>query len=298
MSFTAIAALIDNPLTHPDGRDFCAILGANPSKGARSPLLWNAAFVAHSVDMTMLPLDVTSERLPALLEALQNNRHFLGGAIAVPHKEAVARWLDGRLADPAQSIGAVNCLFRGADARLWGTNTDGEGALASFVERFGSLAGKRVLQLGVGGSGKAVAAFFRSALGERGRLLLSSRSDAAERAAAVLNARAVPWSGLEQVLGDVDVLVNCTSVGSGSQIDAMPLSEAQLAKLSPHAVVFDIVYQPAPTLLLSKAQARGHAILDGTGMNLEQAVIAFGRVAPAPRGPATTRAAMEAAKRT
>jgi hypothetical protein len=38
-------------------------------------------------------------------------------------------------------------------------------------------------------------------------------------------------------------------------------------------------------------------VLDGTAMNLEQAVLAYGYAAPAPRGPQVTRAAMEEAKK-
>jgi shikimate dehydrogenase len=95
-TFAQVAALASNPLTYPEGKPFAAILGANPSRGARSPLLWNAAFQAHGVDAEMLPLDVSAEGLIPLLDVLDATPTFIGGAIAVPHKEAVARWLGER----------------------------------------------------------------------------------------------------------------------------------------------------------------------------------------------------------
>jgi shikimate dehydrogenase len=296
-TFATAAALLDNSLSYPDQQMFAAILGATPSKGARSPVLWNAAFEAHGVQAKMLPFDIPAQRLETLLTTLDDIPQFVGGAIAVPHKEAVASWLGNRVAEPARSIGAVNCLYRGPDGRLRGTNTDGEGALSAYESQFGSLRGKRVLLLGLGGAGKAVAAFINAAVGSEGRLILSSRSDAGRRVAAGLKAQWLPWSDLHTVLADLDVLVNCTSVGSGDQADRAPVDAATLAALPKQAVVYDIVYQPSPSVLVSMARARGLAALAGEGMNLEQAVLAYGYAAPAPAGAAATRTAMEAAKR-
>jgi len=296
-TFVDVAALADNALTYREGRKFAAILGANPSKGARSPVLWNAAFLAHGVDGEMLPIDVSDERLARLLTALDKNPHFLGGAIAMPHKEAVARWLGDRVRAEAADIGAVNCLFRSGDGRLAGTNTDGEGALRSFEDRFGKVAGKRVLLLGLGGAGKAVAAFFRRAVDPGGRLTLCSRSTAGEAVATRLSAAWHPWAEIPSVLPSTDVVVNCTSVGAGALVGSSPVAAEELARLPDTAQVFDIIYQPSPSALLSQAEARGLPVLDGTAMNLEQAVLAYGYAAPAPKGVAATRLAMEEAKK-
>jgi len=296
-TFAAAAALADNELEYASDRDFVAILGASPSRGARSPVLWNAAFEAHAMEAKMLPIDITAARLGDLLRELDANTRFLGGAIAMPHKEAIARWLGDRLTPQARAIGSVNCLFRDALGTLRATNTDGEGALRSFEARFGPVSGKTVLLLGAGGAGKAVAAFFRDAVEPHGRLRLCSRSRAAVEVAARLRADWLEWSELDQGLAETDVVVNCTSVGTAEQIGQSPLTAAQLARLPAHAVVFDIIYQPSPTELLRLAQARGLRTLDGTDMNLEQAVLAYGYAAPAPRGADVTRAAMVAARK-
>jgi len=295
--FSDVAALAENRLAYATGQKFAAIIGETPSKGARSPLLWNAAFKAHGIHAEMLPIDIQSGNLERLLMILDCNPDFLGGAVAIPHKESVARWMKGRLRPDVEGIGAVNCLFRDKDGCLTATNTDGEGALVAFERRFGAVAGKSVLLLGLGGAGKAVAAYFRRALGTDGRLRIGGRSEAARRYAEELKYEWIPWPELATVLPTTDVLVNCTSVGTGETAGETPVSASALSLLPRHAAVYDVIYQPTPSRLLALAAKRGLLVLDGTDMNLEQAVLAYSYAAPQPRGSAATRAAMESAKR-
>ena len=274
---------------------YAAIVGASPSKGARSPALWNAAFAAHGVDAVMLPMDASAEGLPRLLDALAADPRFIGSAVAVPFKEDVARWLGKRLTAETAVIGAVNCFHRDANGELIGRNTDGEGARASFVAEFGELAGKSVLQLGAGGAGKAVAAYFAAAIGPTGSFALAGRSAAARDYAHRVGARFVEWSDVAATLDGIDVLVNCTSVGAGATVGQSPVSERDLARLRPASLVYDIIHIPKQSELVRLAGARDLRALGGVGMNLEQAVLAYGHAAPAPRGADVTRAAMQVA---
>ncbi len=295
--FEDVDALTDNSLVYPEERQFAAILGANPSKGARSPVLWNAAFRAHEIAAEMLPLDVAGERLEQLLQVLNDNPLFIGGAIAVPHKEAVARWLGDWVSPEARDIGAVNCLYRHESGHLAGTNTDGEGALRSLESQAGTVKGKRALLLGLGGAGKAVAAFFARAVGSSGRMTVASRSTSGQAFASQVAANWCPWVDLSQLLPNTDLLINCTSVGMGAQVGVTPITPQQVNLLPENAQVFDIIYQPSPSRLLELAAARGLAVFDGGIMNLEQAVLAYGHAAPAPKGVDVTRSVMEQAKR-
>ncbi len=245
----------------------------------------------------MVPFDVTAAKLAALLEALDRDTDFLGAAIAVPHKEAVARWLGERVTPEAARIGAVNCLFR-RDGRLWGTNTDGEAARVSLERRVGGLLSeKRVLLLGPGGAGKAVAAFIVG--GCRALFLVGRDAERTRAFADRIGASSISVSALDAQLPAVDVLVNCTSVGSAAAgtAELSPLSPAQIARLPDHALVFDIIYDPSPTRLLALAAARGLATLDGTEMNLEQAALAFGHAVPGTGTASDIHAAMAAAAR-
>lgn len=291
------AALAENTLNYPDGRTYAAILGTTPSNGARSPVLWNAAFRRHGVSAAMLPIDVQPERFMALMETLDADPCFVGGAVAAPYKELTAKWLGARMTVEATQIGAVNCLFRDGRGSLTGTNTDGEGALVSFVRRFGKPAGRSVLLMGPGGAGRAVAAFFRQAVEPGGRLLVAGRSEGGRGYAERLGCGWVEWRELEKSVPEVDVLINCTSIGSGTTVGCSPVSAELLDRLPAGTSVFDIIYDPSPSRLLALAAGRGLPVLDGSVMNLEQAVLAYGHAAPQPGGRDATRIAMEEARR-
>ena len=74
-----IQDLITNNINLEDGNKFAAIIGLNPSNGARSPLLWNAAYSYYNDDTRMLPIDVTANNLAKLLYELERNVDFIGG---------------------------------------------------------------------------------------------------------------------------------------------------------------------------------------------------------------------------
>jgi len=287
------AGPIGNPVAIATGR-YAAILGASPSKGARSPVLWNAAFKAAGIDAVMHPMDVTAEDLPAVVAALKADPRFVGGAVAVPHKQALATLLD-RVEPEAARIGAVNAIYRDGDA-LVGANTDGAGALSQIEELVGganALMTRRALVLGLGGAGLAVAAFLSGRVTE---LTVANRSSAtAETVAAKLGTLVAGWPVGADVTSKIDLVVNATSVGHKDGPAGSPLDAAALAALPASAAVYDVIYQPDVTPLVAAATARGLATRNGLGMNLDQAVIAFGKALPGALDMDAVRAAMRAA---
>jgi shikimate dehydrogenase len=288
---------ISNPLNIGPGQRFAAILGANPSQGARSPALWNAAFTAHGGNETMVPMDVDGENLVPLLGELDADIRFIGGAVAVPHKEALSQWLGERLTKTARQIGAVNCLFRrDGQGPLWGTNTDGEGALVCIEAVCGPLKDLQVVQLGVGGAGRAVAAYLADA---GAQLTLCVRDlEKISDFATHIGARTVAWDDRAETLSGVVLAVNTTSLGgvAGNMADQTPLNGDAFKLLPDDAWAYDIIYDPCPTRFLVLAAEHGLKTGDGRCMNLEQAVLGFGYAADEPKGRDATRAAMEAAK--
>ena len=272
------AGPIGNPVVIATGR-YAAILGAAPSKGARSPVLWNAAFRAAGIDAVMHPMDVTAADLPAVVAALKADPRFVGGAVTVPHKQAILGLLD-RVEPEAGRIGAVNALYRDGGA-LVGANTDGAGALSQIEEMVGgphALMTRRALVLGLGGAGLAVAAFLAGRVTE---LTVANRTRAtAETVAARLGAMVADWPVGADVLSKVDLLVNATTIGHKDGPAGSPVAEADLAVLPASAAVYDAIYQPDVTPLLALATDRGLAARNGLGMNLDQAVIAFAKAVP------------------
>ena len=84
------------------------------------------------------------------------------------------------------------------------------------------------------------------------------------------------WNEIDKQLSNVDILINCTSLGFGDKISESPLNYNQLRKLKTTCVVYDIIYQPFLTKLLEHSKKLNLEILNGSEMNLEQAVLAYG----------------------
>ena len=271
---SALGEVASNDLPGALPRRVAFIVGANPSKGARSPKLWNAAFVAAGLEGEMFPLDVTADRLGRLLEILQNDPRVVGVAVAAPYKSELARLMAGRLTAAAARCGSINLLSRNEAGDLFGSNTDGLGAIASLREVRPDLTDSRILVLGCGGTGRAVIA------------TLVDSVDSSQVIVAVRGGHNRVWlESLGVTVADhwttgldfsrFDVVINCTTVGWGEHADSSPLSESQLRAIPSRGSVFDVVYQPDPTVLLRHARALGLVTLSGTRMNLLQAVIAF-----------------------
>jgi shikimate dehydrogenase len=265
-------SLIENQINIAHLDKYAAIIGENPSNGARSPKLWNTVFDNDGLNYSMVPLDVTKDKIIELLNDLSRDEYFIGGAIAVPYKETVSKWLGENITPEAKKIGAVNCLYRDANGKLQGTNTDGEASLITFENKFESLESKSVMILGVGGAGKAVASYFATSANST---IIISRSKEGKEYANKINARWGNWSQIDDHIDIVDVVVNCTSVGFGNQEMVSPLNEKQIAHLKKATIVFDIIYQPLKTKLLEIASNSGISTLNGLEMNLEQAVLAY-----------------------
>ena len=215
---SAVVACIENKdLDLTKTEKYAAILGESPSKGAKSPALWNAAFAKLGLSGLMHPMDVLPENLSSVVDCLRDDECFIGGAVTMPYKIAIMPYLDD-LESEAETIGAVNCIYRDGK-RLVGTNTDGAGALWSLQEEFGSLEGKTVLLLGTGGAGFAVAAYVASALGTSGTLLLANRSaqplqSIAGKLQELCKIESLPdWPVTIPATTDIDIVINCSSIG-------------------------------------------------------------------------------------
>ena len=175
-----IKKIIENKTDFEFDRPFSAIIGLEPSKGARSPILWNNAYKNFGLNTQMHPLDVSENNLSDLIFYLNENSFFEGGAIAVPYKEKTLNIIEkldnGKISNEANNIGAVNSIYRDGQNNFCATNTDGEAALKSIVEKCENLEEKKILLIGVGGAGKAVATYISNYL-KNGKLFISARQN-------------------------------------------------------------------------------------------------------------------------
>ena len=87
------------------------------------------------------------------------------------------------------------------------------------------------------------------------------------------NVKFYNWSQIEQKLEKIDALINCTSIGFKE--NKSPIEASQFSLLKNCKIIFDVIYQPKKTKLLSLAKKNKIFALNGLEMNLEQAVLAF-----------------------
>jgi shikimate dehydrogenase len=268
---------VDQPL-------LAGVIG-DPVAHSRSPAIHNAAFAHLGIGARYELWPTSAAELGARIESLRMP-HILGANVTLPHKVAVLPMLD-RLDADAAAIGAVNTIVREADGTLSGANTDAPAFLESLREDGGyEPSGQTTLILGASGAARAAAVALIGAGIER--LIVVNRT--LERAEALLGdalaatehdplllALTPDDPALPDLLAGTTLIVNATSLGWNT-VDT-PLA----AELIPAgALIFDMVYRP--TRLLREATLRGARPLDGVGMFVRQAALAFerwtGRLAP------------------
>ena len=272
-----INKFISNKKIRPLYKNYTAIIGLNPSKGARSPALWNAAFKGYKIKNQMIPLDVNSKKLFKLLTALEKDPNFIGGCVTIPHKERVFKWLKRRLTNSSRKIGAVNCIFRDKSGNLQGTNTDGEAALESFKKKFGKVNNKKIVLIGAGGAGKAVSSYFITEMAKKSNLTIVGRSKFSEKFSKKIGSKWINFKNISKIdLKEFDTVINCSSIGFDRYENKSPLLFTQLKNASKKLSVFDIIYNPKFTKLISDSIKNNLKVLNGLDMNLRQAVLAFG----------------------
>ncbi|MFE5395915.1 shikimate dehydrogenase [Streptomyces sp. NPDC056568] len=220
-------------------------------------------------------LGVPPEAVGDLLRAARD-LGFDGLNITHPCKQLVIEHLDA-LAPQAEALGAVNTVVFDDTGRATGHNTDVTGFAASFARGLPDAPLERIVQLGAGGAGAAVA-HATLTLGAARVTVVDAVPERAAALAASLDrhfgdgraAHAAP-DALPGLLTSADGIVHATPTGMAAH-PGLPLP-AEL--LHPALWVAEVVYRPLETELLRTARALGCATLDGGGMAVFQAADAF-----------------------
>ena len=245
-------------------RPYAEVIG-DPIAHSKSPLIHSFWLDALGIDAEYRAAHVTPEGLAGYFEARRADPAWQGCNITIPHKQAALDLVEDR-GGVRESIGAINTVVRAEDGALIGTNTDAGGFYAPIAGL--DLEGGHAVVIGAGGAARAV--LFALAKIGIGRVTIQNRN--VLKAAALLSSfglkgDAVP---LGAPLPPADLVVNASALGMKGQ----PL-ELDLAPLPEHALVYDIVYAPLETGLLSAARARDLDTVDGLDMLIGQAALAF-----------------------
>lgn len=260
---TLVYGVIGDPVRHSIGRRI-----HNPNFAAVG---WNGVYLPFQVAPSW-------ESFKAfMVEVLARPwLDFRGFSVTLPHKENALRFVRevGGTIDPAAArIGAVNTLSLTCDGVVSAFNTDGPAAMGAIVSGMhlrgqSDLRGRKATVLGAGGAARAVVA----GLSEAGSdITIYNRSEQkARRLVGEFGCKSGTWS--DRVNHVSELVVNCTSVGMWPAVAETPMP---IEGLSPTLTVFDMVYNPLKTQLLTDAAARGCRLIDGLDMYVRQAQAQF-----------------------
>ena len=246
-----------------------AILG-DPIHVVRSPAIWNAELARLGLDAAFVPLEVPAEDFAAAWAGLTRIRNLDGLVLTMPHKQAVVPLLDA-LGPMARLTGVVNTVRRRAEGGWEGDMFDGEGFVAGQRGAGHDPAGRRILQVGCGGAGRAIA----FALARAGAAELNLADAAPGRAGALAAEVAAAFPACRAATGLADpagyaIVVNATPMGlrPGDPLSIDP------GRLNAGQVVADVIPNPEITPLLDAARAKGCDVVTGRAMFEGQAKLA------------------------
>ena len=236
---------------------------ADPVEHVRVPTVFNQFIHSRGVDAVVVALHIAPEQLAEGVAGIRSIRNFAGIMFSIPHKEAAVD-LCNEILPNAKACGAVNSVRIDPDGRLIGETFDGLGMVKSIETQRTLDSNTRVLLVGAGGTGRAIAVAI--ALAGIGYLAIANRtvSKADELADTVRGAApaCVVESGSSFDPSGFDIVVNATSLGLNGQ-GPMPID---ISRVSESALVAEVVMEPEITPLLQAAQERRLPVVRGLEM--------------------------------
>lgn len=259
-----------------DGKTtICAVIG-DPVEHSLSPCMHNAAFEALDLNYAYVAFHV--KEVGKAIEGMLGF-NIRGLSVTIPHKIEIMQYLD-EITPLARNIGAVNTVTN-ENGKLYGANTDGFGSLRA-LEAEEKADGKVIAILGVGGAARAVA-FTLACERKPKKIYLLHRPTSAPKAqkistdlhphTSVMIATApTEKNEMREILAESDIIINTTPIGMHPNVDDCLVEESWLSQKH---LVFDMIYNPAKTLLLQRAEARFARIINGVPMFVNQGAEQF-----------------------
>ncbi len=197
-----------------------------------------------------------------ILNLLQEKPNILGLNVTSPYKQSIIPYLDD--IDPvAQEINAVNTI-KVKEGKLIGYNTDYLGFKYSLEQNTDISKINQAVILGSGGASQSVA-YVLKILNIPYLIVSRTKKDFNK------NIHIIPYEDLNSMdYRDFSLIVNATPCGMyGKNENSIP--NIDMEKINDKHIVFDLIYNPSPTLLLSLASKKGAKTIDGLQMLYSQA---------------------------
>jgi shikimate dehydrogenase len=249
----------------------------SPVAHSLSPQIHNHAFKTLGLPYAYVPLNVPSGQLHTAMMALRS-LSFIGANVTVPYKKKVVPYCDV-LSPLSTIIGAVNTLYFGGGL-LHGHTTDVEGFFRALSWMGFDPRGGNIVILGNGGIARTLSFAFAMdyavnnlTLIGRDRERVSALSREVSEKTDKMVMHAVFQSGdYARAVKECSLLINCTSIGMHPYGDVSPIDGRLLHEA---ITVFDTVYNPGTTKLLSLAKSAGCRTQNGLRMLLYQGLASF-----------------------
>jgi len=236
-----------------------------PTAAFKAPMIYNPYFDQAGIDAVVIPMGVKAEDYAAFLRPLFRLSNIHGALVTMPHKVATVALLD-EVTPTVRIAGSCNAILKRPDGSLLGDMFDGAGFVRGVERKGRALAGARVLVVGAGGVGSAIAASLAAA-GVATIGLFDAQGAAADGLGARLREhypRLAVRTGSNDPAG-YDVVVNATPLGM-KEGDPLPVD---VARIAPGTFVGEVVMKEEFTPLLRAAMARGCPVQVGTDMLYE-----------------------------
>jgi shikimate dehydrogenase len=237
-----------------------------PTYAFKAPMIYNPYFEQQGINALVVPMGCQAEDYPVFLRAIFKLSNIRGALITMPHKVSTLTLVDEVL--PAAAIaGACNAVRLGPQGQLQGDMFDGEGFVRGVLRKGFKLQGVRVLVVGAGGVGSAIAASLAAA-GVAAISLFDVNAAAAEALAGRLRAH---YPALQVHTGSNDpaghdLVVNATPMGM-NEGDPLPMD---VSRIAPGTFVGEVVMRTEMTAFLNAARVRGCPVQVGSDMLFEQ----------------------------
>ena len=237
-----------------------------PTHSFKSPMIYNPYFEHVGVNAIVVPFGCKPEDYPAFLKSVFTLTNIRGALITMPHKVVTVGLLD-EVTPTVRVAGACNAVKRLPDGRLVGDQFDGAGFVRGVQRKGLQLAGARVLVVGSGGVGCAIAASLAGA-GVAAISLFDVNTASAEALGQRIRDHhpAITVSTGSNDPAGFDLVVNATPMGM-NEGDPLPLD---VTRLQPHTFVGEVVMRTETTAFLAAARARGCQVQVGSDMLFEQ----------------------------
>ena len=254
---------------------FIALIG-NPVSHSLSPIMQNAAFQYLGLDLIYIAVPCKDKDLELILNSFKKI-NCKGLNITIPHKEKIFE-LCNEISPVANKLKAINTLKLNSEKEWSATNTDVEGFIYPLKKI--NLINNKSIVIGSGGAARSVIQglidlnFSSISVVSRNKFSLDELIKNFENQIKIQGLLSTDNSA-QNLIEKADLIVNTTPVGMKTtkyEKDLLPFGETFWKSLTSRTIVYDLIYNPAPTPLLKYSAKKGCMTINGLEMLVAQGI--------------------------